>query len=174
MSHDNPSSQRSARPSGSEELLGVASAHDAGDIPSPDGRVPLPPGPSAGRDSGPDRADSSAVGHPQLDRHRSGIPREDLADAALAAFGSGDPATVFEAVSKLVEAYRELHGEAAKLRFQLNFGSPICASCDGLKAGPGVIATCFQVRRCNYENVREGGASERHLRIIQSLGMASG
>jgi len=62
-----------------------------------------------------------------------------------------------------------MHAEAARLRFKVNFGTAVCESCDGLKAGPGIVATCFQIRRCNYENVREGGPSDPHRRIIQSL-----
>lgn len=69
----------------------------------------------------------------------------------------------------LVEAHQALWNEAAHLRFQVNFATPACESCDGLKAGPGVVATCFQVRRCNYSNVKEGDASPKQLRVIQSL-----
>ena len=59
--------------------------------------------------------------------------------------------------------------EAAKLRFRLNFGSEYCDNCDGLRAGPGVVATCFQVKQCNYTNFKDGEVAPRHLRIIQSL-----
>ncbi len=55
------------------------------------------------------------------------------------------------------------------MRFRLNFGTPICDRCDGLKVGPGVVATCFQVRQCNYDNVKQGAMTPRQSRVVQSL-----
>lgn len=55
------------------------------------------------------------------------------------------------------------------MRFRMNFGTPICESCDGLKAGPGVTATCFQVRQCTYDNVKQGDVTPRQKRVIESL-----
>ena len=69
----------------------------------------------------------------------------------------------------LIEAYRALDVEAGKLRFKLNFGTARCQDCDGLRAGPGVVATCFQVQRCDFTNVKEGAVSPRHRRILESL-----
>lgn len=68
-----------------------------------------------------------------------------------------------------MKAYRRLHHELAKLRFGTNFGTDICTDCDGLKAGPGVVATCFQVKACNFTNVKEGDDANRHLRVIANL-----
>ena len=76
----------------------------------------------------------------------------------------------WEASQQLVEAYRTLEIEAAKLRYKLNFGTARCQNCEGLHAGPGVIATCFQVQRCNFTNVREDNTTPRQLRILESLG----
>ena len=75
----------------------------------------------------------------------------------------------WEATVKLIEAYRALEIEAATLRYKLNFGSETCTNCDGLRAGPGVVATCFQVQQCNYTNIKDGDATPRHLRILQTL-----
>jgi hypothetical protein len=70
---------------------------------------------------------------------------------------------------QLVERFREVSLECAQLRFRANFGSQMCESCDGLKSGPGVVATCFQTKRCHYTNVKEGDATPRHLRVIEAL-----
>jgi hypothetical protein len=59
--------------------------------------------------------------------------------------------------------------DASRLRFKLNFGSDVCEMCEGLRAGPGVIATCFQVKRCDFTNIREDQGDPRHLRIIEGL-----
>ena len=75
----------------------------------------------------------------------------------------------YDAGVRLASAYQALWTEAAQLRFRLNFGTPICDRCDGLKAGPGVSATCFQLRQCTYDNVKEGDATPKQRRVIQSL-----
>jgi hypothetical protein len=75
----------------------------------------------------------------------------------------------FDAGIRLAQAYRALWQEAAQLRFRLNFGTPTCERCDGLKAGPGVAATCYQVRQCNYDNVKDGDATPRQRRVLDRL-----
>lgn len=92
-------------------------------------------------------------------------PDEDL----LRSFETGDPEVAYAAAVNLVVAYRELQRELAKVRFQTNFGSKLCENCEGLKAGPGVIATCYQVRMCNFTNFKESDHSSRHLRVLDSL-----
>ena len=87
----------------------------------------------------------------------------------LASFQTGDPQKVYDAALVLVRAYERLQHEAAKLRFQTNFGTSLCDNCDGMKAGPGVIATCFQVRACNFTNVKEGNQNPKHLRVLENL-----
>lgn len=67
----------------------------------------------------------------------------------------------------LAKAYREVEAEAARLRFQVNFGTSVCEPCDGLRAGPGVVATCYQTRECRYGNVREG--DKKRLRVLDDL-----
>jgi hypothetical protein len=71
----------------------------------------------------------------------------------------------------LREAYHEALTEAARQRYQINFGTGVCANCDGLKAGPGVIATCFQVQKCNFCSIHEGSENPRHLGVIDRLSL---
>ena len=59
--------------------------------------------------------------------------------------------------------------EAAEARFKANFGSSQCDNCDGLKAGPNVVATCFQTKCCYFGNVQADEATPRHQRTIDSL-----
>ncbi len=147
----------------------MAPTDAASDHPGTEDKIKAPLRITPSRVTGTERSDSSKDGHPFGDGHRPGIPREELADDALEAFSSGNPATVFSAVKKLAEAYQELCVETSRLRFRVNFGTPICMSCNGLKAGPGVLATCFQIQRCNYDHILDGDASQKHLRILKSL-----
>jgi hypothetical protein len=82
---------------------------------------------------------------------------------------NGDFDRAYEAAKVLAEAYHEVSLEAAQLRFQVNFGSQRCDRCEGLKAGPDVIATCFQVKRCNFTNVRVGDETPRIQRVLTRL-----
>jgi hypothetical protein len=86
----------------------------------------------------------------------------------LEAFQIGDPALAYQAALLLIEAFREQTHELARLRFTLNFGSPVCENCDGLKAGPGVLATCYQTKQCNFDNIKDN-ANPRHLRVLNTL-----
>ena len=81
----------------------------------------------------------------------------------------GNAPVAYDAGMRLVSAYQALWHEAAQLRFRLNFGTPICERCDGLKAGPGVAATCYQVKLCNYGNVKEGEATPKQRRVLDRL-----
>lgn len=76
---------------------------------------------------------------------------------------------VYAAAKDLVAAYREVQRELASIRFKVNFNTERCRNCDGLKAGPDVIATCFQVQQCNFTNVKESDQDRRHLRVLTSL-----
>jgi hypothetical protein len=87
----------------------------------------------------------------------------------LSSFQTGNPEQVYRAALGLIKAYNESLHDVAKLRFTANFGSPICENCNGLKAGPGVIATCYQVKACNYDNIREDSVGQRHLRVLENL-----
>jgi len=102
--------------------------------------------------------------------HRPGVPPEvDLEDKLDRAFESADPETAYFVAVEILKAYQAEALESSKLRYRLNFGTPVCDSCEGLRAGAGVAATCFQTKRCNYTNVKEGDATPRHLRVIRSL-----
>ena len=92
---------------------------------------------------------------------------EIASEGLLRAFEAGDPVVAFEAATRLIEAHKRLFEEAAGLRFKLNFGSEVCDRCEGLKTGPGVIATCFQIRRCNYSNVKIGDTSPKQRKILE-------
>lgn len=74
----------------------------------------------------------------------------------IAAFETGDPQQAFQASGDVGRLLLETEEEAARLRFKVTFGSPACERCEGLTTGPGVVATCFQVKRCRYTNVKEG------------------
>jgi hypothetical protein len=69
----------------------------------------------------------------------------------------------------LIKAFRALDVEVGKLRYKLNVGTARCENCDGLRAGPGVSATCFQVQRCDFTNVKEEAVSPGHRRILESI-----
>jgi len=135
------------------------------------------PGPEAPRaptsdDGGPLGEGLEAIRDPLRNRHRSGVPGQrevDPTEVILQAFLKGDPEAVYAAAMDLSAAYREVMAEAARLRFQVNFGSKVCDGCDGLRAGPGVLATCFQVKRCNFTNIKEGSESPIQQRLIQGL-----
>ena len=84
----------------------------------------------------------------------------------MAAFYAGDVELAFIAAKELTDAYHEALVEASRLRFKVNFGTERCTNCTGLRAGPGVAATCYQVKRCDYSHIREGkhdGIKERVL-----------
>jgi hypothetical protein len=59
--------------------------------------------------------------------------------------------------------------EAAKARFKANFGTEVCNHCQGLKAGPRVGATCFQMQACYYTNFGEDEVTPKHQRVIGKL-----
>lgn len=93
----------------------------------------------------------------------------DPSDVLLQAFIDGNVEAAYQASLELSKAYHEALLEGSKLRFRLNFGTDACLRCEGLKAGPGVAATCFQVQRCDYTNVKEGEEDLHHRRLIDLL-----
>jgi hypothetical protein len=92
----------------------------------------------------------------------------------IAAFSSGDPARVYATTQRIIARNHELARQAAELRFALNFGSEMCQNCEGLRAGPGVVATCFQIQRCNFTNVKESSENPQKLRVLRNLAVPSG
>lgn len=95
----------------------------------------------------------------------------DPSDTLLQAFLDGDFEKAYNSALELRTAYHEALNEAARQRYRSNFGSQTCNSCEGLKAGPGVLATCFQVQKCNFDSIREGYESPTHLKILDRLSL---
>lgn len=91
----------------------------------------------------------------------------------MAGFRQGKPAEVHKVASELLTLTRGLVLEAARSRFEKNFGSTQCNDCDGLKAGPGVAATCFQVRQCFFSNIKDQDVSPKQERLIEILSKGS-
>ncbi len=115
--------------------------------------------------------DAKTSGHHWGNRPSERVPHprevEALEDELTAAFQGGDPGKVWELSRQLVELAKETVAEAARARFKVNFGSPRCDSCEGLKAGPGVAATCFQVRQCFYDNLKQGDLTPKQRRVLK-------
>jgi len=85
------------------------------------------------------------------------------------AFRKGDGAQAWQRVCQLLELTRRLEHEAAQARFKANFGTTMCDACEGLKAGRGVAATCFQVKRCYYTNIKTTDMSSKQRAVIEGL-----
>ena len=113
-----------------------------------------PSSPSDGR-PGPS---AQTAGNHLRSRHPEGIRPEDIDNLEMqliVAFKAAKPADAWSLTHKLLELARSLQVEAAKARFQVNFGTSMCESCEGLRAGDEVAATCFQTKRCYYDNVKK-------------------
>lgn len=91
----------------------------------------------------------------------------------MAGFRQGRPAEVHRVAAELLALTRDLVLEAARARFEKNFGSSQCEGCTGLKAGPGVVATCYQVRQCFYTHFTDQDGSSRQERLIEILSRGS-
>ena len=59
--------------------------------------------------------------------------------------------------------------EAARDRFRQNLGTARCTHCEGLKAGPDVVATCFQLGQCFYANQKTTDLTGTQQRLIDRL-----
>lgn len=84
-------------------------------------------------------------------------------------FHQGDPKRVWEASRELLAFARAAVDEAARARFEVNFGTEVCQHCTGLKAGPKVTATCFQMKACYYTHFRGDRQSPKQEQIIGKL-----
>jgi TPR repeat protein len=84
------------------------------------------------------------------------------------AFTSGNPQAAWAATQRVISMAHALQKEAATSRFKANYGTSVCEHCDGLKAGPGVAATCFQLKQCYYTNLKVG-ADKKQARLIERL-----
>jgi hypothetical protein len=38
-----------------------------------------------------------------------------------------------------------------------------------LRAGPGVAATCFQIRQCHYRSLKETEVSAKRLAVVEAF-----
>jgi hypothetical protein len=83
------------------------------------------------------------------------------------AFREGAPEKVWALSRQLVEIAKEAVMEAARSRFKVNFGTSRCERCEGLRAGPGVAATCFQVQQCHYDNVKQNDLTPKQSRVLK-------
>lgn len=128
---------------------------------------PEPQDSHEGRDS---RSHLTPVRDSVRDRSTARVPRlEDPSETLLQAFVDGEFETAYASAQQLADAYHEALLESSQLRFKVNFGTERCANCTGLHAGPGIIATCYQIQRCDYANVKEGQEGPRKKRILQRL-----
>ena len=84
-------------------------------------------------------------------------------------FKEGDPEQAWEASQALLELSKRAVIDAAKSRYQKNFGTSRCENCTGLKVVPGVIATCFQLKQCYYKGLTSEDLTERQLRVLRSF-----
>jgi hypothetical protein len=87
----------------------------------------------------------------------------------VGAFQQGNPERVWNEVQRVLELTRGLVVQAARERFLSNFGTPRCFSCQGLHAGPEVLATCLQLRQCYFANLQVSDTPPKQLRVIESI-----
>lgn len=134
-------------------------------------------GPTSDRSSssaGRERRSHTATHEHHLRRGSgSRVPTQESLDAleeALdEAFIAASPAKAWEAAKAIVDEARVAVTQAGAARFAANFGTARCDSCEGLRAGPGISATCFQRKLCYFTNFREEAGSARQLRVITAL-----
>ena len=93
----------------------------------------------------------------------------DPSEVLLQAFYDGDANAAYAAAHDLSAAYREALLEASQQRFRVNFGTDRCTNCTGLHAGPDVVATCYQMQRCDYSNFRAEQTDAKKQRIVGNL-----
>jgi len=176
---DEKASKASVGPSGETGVTGaengqrLASADAQGDRPSGETRRPSGPGVSDSDQPGEGGPGAQTLTGHLRQRHPEGFPRQvdvDRLEQKLdEGFRRGDPQRVWEVSRELLAFVRSAVDEAARARFEVNFGTEICQRCTGLKAGPKVTATCFQVRACYYTHFREDKMSPKQHQIIGKL-----
>jgi hypothetical protein len=175
ISHENPDSPTSPAPEvQATEQVPMGTAAQAGLFPSGEAPGPEAPDPTGSPGNWRGRKD------PQGDVHsvRSGSPErvwlpehvDSLEQRVTAAFSSGDPEQAWLLSKELLLALRDSTDQAARDRFKSTFGTPRCLTCTGLHAGPGVVATCYQVKLCFYRNLAEANAPMRLARAMGKLG----
>jgi hypothetical protein len=95
-----------------------------------------------------------------IDRHEQAI---------VEAFRAGEPQQAWDAVRAFILEVRQFSNEAGRARFLQNLGTSICDSCEGLKAGPDVVATCFQLKQCFYTNKKSVDVTAIQQGLIEKL-----
>lgn len=114
---------------------------------------------------------SSSDGDHLRKRYPQGVPTpqvvDDLDVTLMAAFQEGDPSKVYEIARQLIDLAHDTVREAAKARFGTNFGTDRCRRCEGLKAGPDVVTTCFQMKQCYFKNFKSDDLTQRHKRALK-------
>ena len=154
------------------DASGVETPVPGGPSSGGEGQGPTSPGHQEGLGGGAGTAGAPEDEHHLQQRHRPRIlgPQEldDIEVEVEQAFTSGSPRSAWEVTQRLITMSRTLQKEAATARFKANFGTKMCDSCDGLKAGPTVAATCFQLRQCYFTN-QKVQADRKQARLIDRL-----
>lgn len=76
---------------------------------------------------------------------------------------------MWQRIQNFIHEVRQFSNAAARDRFRQNLGTPVCENCDGLKAGPGVAATCFQRKQCFYTNWKATDVTASQHGLIDRL-----
>jgi len=104
-------------------------------------------------------------------RHPERIRPEDLdvlEDLIIRAYQQAQPSVAWSLTTDMLTLSRKFLTEAAKARFRVNFGTDVCERCDGLRAGEGVAATCYQQKLCYFDNFKKT-PTHRRRGIIEDL-----
>jgi len=166
----NERSNKGARAESPPESIGVEPAYADGDRPVRGTERTRPTGVEGGGGAGQSRDAVASVRDNLTDGSRPRVPPAQVdPEDLLRSFETGDPSAVYLEAQKLVQAYQKQSLELAQYRFKVNFGTPICTNCDGLRAGPGIVATCFQRQQCHYSNFKEGDHTPKVGRVLDRL-----
>jgi hypothetical protein len=171
MNHEEPNS-RTNQEDNAQGDLGVGHPDVPGYQESGSSRGPTTSGTEEGHSGWKVGDDLEKLRDHLRSRPSTGIPghrQVDISELLLQSFLGGNFEVALVAAEELSLAYREALLESSKLRFKLNFGTQVCENCEGLQAGSDVVATCFQVKSCNFQNIHTGSASPRQLKILKSL-----
>lgn len=175
MKQHEPSQESTQRPETTRrnEPQPVAAAHAESHTSSGEAEGPSGRSPEGVDQERHERGDAPTDEHRLRGGHRPRVPGlEDLnalEQSVEGAFRDGNPAKAWDATQQLVAFCREALTDGAKARFKANFGTSMCDNCEGLKAGPDVVATCFQRQLCYFANFKATTTSPKHLRVIDSL-----
>jgi len=152
------------RPTSSLDGAGLDNSSSESSPSSVGGGGQKGPGDRGVHQTGSGEEDTSSHEHHLRERHRPRIQTieevETYEKSLREAFIGGDPGQAWEITQQLLSFTKEAVRRAAKDRFQVNFGTSTCDHCDGLKAGPDVLATCFQTRQCYFSNVKKVTAKQ--------------